>query len=220
MEPTKRRIAKIWKDSTGHTCFVCKQGEVWWLDNPELNQRAEEEQAGRHTGDPWEEEVRRHIAGTVPGTTMTRAETGVLVGEVLEIGLGLTVRERDQRAANRVARILRSLKWERRRVARGGAASGATSRRGPSTRRRVPVARTVLGHGKHAGNQCRTPVSQYPPLVPRPSPGKNQRNPRRRPKRLPEPASRDSLQEKVRRNWDTPGHRGTALKLKGKTVSH
>jgi predicted P-loop ATPase/ribosomal protein L37AE/L43A len=83
-------------------------GDPWWLETPELNALAAEEQSERlQQDDPWSEKVIEwagdwcEVAGDVS------------VYGVLETGLDLSVQQRDQRAANRVARILKAAGFER-----------------------------------------------------------------------------------------------------------
>ncbi|HYN38940.1 MAG TPA: VapE domain-containing protein, partial [Rhodospirillales bacterium] len=78
-----------------------RKGEAWWLETPELNSCASEEQADRYQGDAWEEPIRTWLENEIEwmengfaGRTPYRSPrpeplTEVTVGEILEKALGV-----------------------------------------------------------------------------------------------------------------------------------
>ncbi len=99
-----------------------RSGAVWWLDSPELNRVAEQEQAARYDGDPlgdliaaWlEHPTARYDCGS-PITPFTSTDESVSVPNVLLHCIGKPQEQWTQTDQNRVARCLRSLGWERYR---------------------------------------------------------------------------------------------------------
>jgi predicted P-loop ATPase len=79
--------------------------ETWWLDTPELNSAAEQEQADRYEGDAWEEPISSWLEVT--------DRKSVSVSEVLEICLLKPKANWTQFDKNRVSQSLRSLGWIR-----------------------------------------------------------------------------------------------------------
>lgn len=79
-----------------------KAGESWW-DVPQ--EAAQEEQAARAEGDPWDEVVDRYLTGKDRAT----------VAAVLEHGIGMTPDKFTKSAEMRVANILRRFGWTRRK---------------------------------------------------------------------------------------------------------
>jgi len=83
-----------------------QNAEKWWLDSDQLNHVAEDEQIDRLQHDAWEEPISRFITN--------RATVGV--GEILHDVLRIPLNEWTQIDQNRVARILRLFKSERRQI--------------------------------------------------------------------------------------------------------
>jgi predicted P-loop ATPase len=81
-------------------------GESWWLDNRELIEDAEEEQDARYQHDAWEKLICDYVG----------AKDWVTVGEILENVLHIEAGKWTQVDQNRVARCLRHMKWQRKRV--------------------------------------------------------------------------------------------------------
>jgi predicted P-loop ATPase len=80
--------------------------EPWWLDTTELDAAAAVEQADRYLTDVWDEPIRRYV----------KAKATVTIGEVLEDAIGRHIEEWTQPDANRVARCLRALGWQRKQI--------------------------------------------------------------------------------------------------------
>jgi predicted P-loop ATPase len=78
-------------------------GEAWWLDSEILSTAAAEVQRGRYQADAWEGPIREFVA----------ARRDVIVGDVLKDALHISVDKWGQGDANRVARCLKALGWER-----------------------------------------------------------------------------------------------------------
>ena len=79
------------------------EGRTWWMDTPDLNRLATQEQTARYEGDPWDELILPWLA---------RRDT-VSVAEVLTQCLEKRKDLWTQVDKNRVARCLRSQSWER-----------------------------------------------------------------------------------------------------------
>jgi predicted P-loop ATPase len=81
-----------------------ERGERWWLDTPELNDQAAEEQADRYETDPWQELVEEYCS----------PKDSVSIAEVLT---SIKPKDRwDRRDQMRVARCLKALGWDRHRA--------------------------------------------------------------------------------------------------------
>jgi predicted P-loop ATPase len=78
-------------------------GAVWWLDSVELNMEAEQQQAARFEGGPWDELISRWVIG----------REMVCVDDVLARCIEKPKANWTQADKNTVARCLRALKWER-----------------------------------------------------------------------------------------------------------
>jgi predicted P-loop ATPase len=78
--------------------------EPWHLDTKELNDDAEEEQTARYLHDAWEKPIAEFIANRI----------AVNVGEILKDALFITTDKWSQPDQNRVARVLRLFKWQRK----------------------------------------------------------------------------------------------------------
>jgi predicted P-loop ATPase len=85
-------------------------GEHWWLDTPELNSQAEEEQIDRYETDAWD-------ALIIPWAR-NRFSTGsnsVSIGEALELCLGISRDKWTKPDQMRVGRSFKAAGWERYR---------------------------------------------------------------------------------------------------------
>jgi hypothetical protein len=96
-----------------------RNGETWWIDDPDIIQDAIEEQRGRHAGDPWQDEVIKHAAAETgaqeaasEGKLDARGRGTVSVPEIL-VRLNIPLERRDNLAASRVARCLKAAGWEK-----------------------------------------------------------------------------------------------------------
>jgi putative DNA primase/helicase len=63
---------QLWAEALA--CFT--QADNWWLDTPELNTLAREEQAARREPDPWEPHIKRFVAGREEITVREILSTG------------------------------------------------------------------------------------------------------------------------------------------------
>jgi predicted P-loop ATPase len=86
------------------------QGDHWWLDSKELEGAAAKEQAVRLITDPWTDQIAQYLANYLRGETSRRHWIGVSIDELLS-HVGVALQDRQQRDANRVAAVLRSLGW-------------------------------------------------------------------------------------------------------------
>jgi predicted P-loop ATPase len=92
-----------------------RTGDPWWLETPDLNSQAGEEQFERFQQDPWHEEVIKWAEG------MRAQGCDVSVSEILQGCLQITVDRWDQKAENRVARCLKAGGFERYKKRNGKA---------------------------------------------------------------------------------------------------
>ena len=99
LEPLKRDRDQLWAEAV----HAYKAGEKWWLDD-ETEKLAAEVQEERRTTDVWEGPVLGYVAG----------QEWVQVADVLSNKLGLPVERHDQKAANRVASILKAAGWKQK----------------------------------------------------------------------------------------------------------
>jgi predicted P-loop ATPase len=83
-------------------------GTPWWIDNPDVNRAATEEQAGRYAGDPWDEAIQR----------LTKSNNELSMGQVLT-AVGVETGRQTQNEMNRVARCLKTRGWSRIQVGVG-----------------------------------------------------------------------------------------------------
>jgi putative DNA primase/helicase len=96
-------------------------GEAWWLNGPTLNDAAQDEQERRLSRDAWHEIIESWIENPVqrfdesghPIEPFQSTHDGVSVQDVLVHAIGKRVDAWTQIDANRVARTLRALKWDR-----------------------------------------------------------------------------------------------------------
>jgi predicted P-loop ATPase len=83
--------------------------EVWWLDDPSLNNAAAEEQDARFAADVWHERVAGYVNGL----------PDVSVPEILRVALEIPIERWTQSEQTRIARCLKHLGWERYRKRNG-----------------------------------------------------------------------------------------------------
>lgn len=103
-----------------------REGSVWWLDSVQLNRVAQEEQADRYEGDPWDEMIaawlehptRTHDACS-PVYAFTSSEESVSIHDVLVHAVGKRPEYWTHADKTRVGRCLRALGWERYRDREG-----------------------------------------------------------------------------------------------------
>lgn len=88
-----------------------KQGARWWLDDVQLKRAAEVEQRARYEADPWEPRIADWLEKEPRRIVSGHKET--TVEYLLESCINKQVKDWTQQDKNRVARVLRSLKWER-----------------------------------------------------------------------------------------------------------
>ena len=100
-----------------------RAGDTWWLEDQAMNQAAEDIQRARLTVDAWHEVVepwladpnQRHEESGHPVQPYTSMKGCVSIADVLVHAIGKRVDFWTQSDANRVARVLRALKWEKTR---------------------------------------------------------------------------------------------------------
>ncbi len=84
-----------------------RDGKLWWLDTPELNRAAEQEQADRYEGDAWD--------GPISTWLEKNGRDSVSISEVLNECLGKPKAYWTQSDKNRVSQSLQSHGWIRYR---------------------------------------------------------------------------------------------------------
>jgi hypothetical protein len=82
-----------------------RAAEIWWLPK-DIEQAAREEQENRQIGDPWETRVMEYA----------ELQGYASIPTILEKSLELPPAQQDRAAQNRVARILKGNKWERKQL--------------------------------------------------------------------------------------------------------
>jgi predicted P-loop ATPase len=113
-------------------------GEKWWLDTNELNEAATIQQAERYDGDAWDDLISAWLAkpeqrydGTGhPILPFTSTPQAVTVTDILNHAIGKRQDQWTQGDSNRVARVLKSMDWERFRHRIDGALVWEYRRRG------------------------------------------------------------------------------------------
>jgi predicted P-loop ATPase len=86
-------------------------GVAWWIVNPKVLELAEVEQADRYQGDAWDHEVAKYLNHL----SVTGGCNTVTVHQILTQAINMPTERQGQTDQNRVARILRSVGWERYR---------------------------------------------------------------------------------------------------------
>lgn len=99
IEGLREIVGQLWAEAV-HRYRV---GENWWLDDPEMENAAREEQAARYQGDVWSDKIDDYIEG----------KNEVSVYDVLS-SLSLDAQRMGQPEQNRVARELKRRGWERK----------------------------------------------------------------------------------------------------------
>jgi predicted P-loop ATPase len=115
---------QLWAEAVA--CY--RSNYAWWLDTAELTKAAEEQQAIRYEGDPWDEVISAWVSapaarwfGQEPAGPMDSDAESVTVQDILTHCIGKRQDQWTQVDKNRVARSLRALGFERyRRRARSG----------------------------------------------------------------------------------------------------
>jgi len=115
---------QIWAEA----CHRYRQGEIWWLDTPNLNQLAAEEQEDRYQAGVWDQIIEEWIADPtqrhawdpngrvhMPVTPFTSNRDRVTVLEVLLHAIGKDPDKIGQKDRNEVVRWLTHNKWEQKR---------------------------------------------------------------------------------------------------------
>jgi predicted P-loop ATPase len=90
---------QLWAEAVA--CY--RGGAVWWLDSVELNKEAEQEQAERFVGGPWDELVKRWVVG----------RDTVCIDDILTCCIEKPKATWTQADKNAVGSCLRALKWKR-----------------------------------------------------------------------------------------------------------
>ena len=114
-------------------------GEHWWLDEPGLVAEAQQQQAQRYHGDPWDDVIADFVQG----------RWTVSVPEIMTGALKLEPARQDQSAMNRVARSMRGMGWERKQQRIDGKLKWRYRRPDPATpdEEDTPGELTILGAG-------------------------------------------------------------------------
>lgn len=107
IEALARDRDQLWAEAV--TAF--QDGSVWWLDTPELNALASQEQEHRRTKDPWEQVIADWVE--------TNLSTRITVSQVLEKAVNKRVDTWTRADQMRVAACLVNLGFEKRRDGTG-----------------------------------------------------------------------------------------------------
>lgn len=102
IEALRRDRDQLWAEAV----VRCKGGASWWLDSTVLNEAAEEEQASRYDGDPWQDKIRVFIEN----------RDSVSIAEILGECIVKPAERWTQADRGRVGRCLRVFGWNDRRV--------------------------------------------------------------------------------------------------------
>jgi predicted P-loop ATPase len=95
-------VPQLWAEADD----AYRRGETWWLDGT-VEALAAEEQAARHEVDAWHDRIEEHLAQRVQW---------VLVTDILEKVIGVKSENHDQLCQKRVAGVLKTLGWVRRKT--------------------------------------------------------------------------------------------------------
>lgn len=119
LEALKRDRDQLWAEAYARV----QRGEPWHITDEVLLEAVEAEQQARREVDPWHEPIQHFIRGKRAVTVMELLDH---LGEEVSGGYGSPGSKTrklqfDQRAANRVARLLRELGWKRRQATVNGA---------------------------------------------------------------------------------------------------
>ncbi len=113
-----------------------RAGSVWWLDSPNLNRAAAEEQAERYEGDAWDGLISRWVEAPAerydkdghPIAGFSSNENWVTIEDVLGHCIGKPPHQWTQADKNRVGRCLRPRGWKYRRLGPRGSQEYGFSR--------------------------------------------------------------------------------------------
>jgi predicted P-loop ATPase len=98
LDSLKRDRDQLWAEAV----VRYEKGEPWWLDAPDLNKAAADEQEERYSADPWEEPVHRWILG----------QTEVTTADVLSFALQKRADQWTRADEIRIGAILTRLGWK------------------------------------------------------------------------------------------------------------
>jgi len=105
------RLASERNQLFGETVALYEMGALWWLDTPELNALAADEQEDRYLSDALQDKIAEYIA-TLPSVSVAEILTHVL--RLKDPG------EWDQGKQSRIVKCLEKLGWQRGRQRTGG----------------------------------------------------------------------------------------------------
>ena len=108
-----KAVAKIRDQLWAEARHRFEKGEVWHLDDDVLGTAAAEAQAERFETDPWHEAIE----------TWTQGKPEVSIDDILTEVVSLDRNKRGQLEQNRVAKVLKHLKWTRRLKRKNGSRS-------------------------------------------------------------------------------------------------
>jgi predicted P-loop ATPase len=106
IEKLARDRDQLWAEAVA----TYRAGKAWWLETPELNRQAEEEQSQRYEGSAWDGLILEWAEHRV-----AMGENSVSVAEALELCIQKRKGEWTQADETRVARCLSKAKWKRYR---------------------------------------------------------------------------------------------------------
>lgn len=128
IEALKRDRDQLWAEAR----HQFQAGAPWWLDTPDLNALANEQQADRYQGDAWDDPIRLYLDNEVRWVdngfgerhayVSNRAEPldDVSVAEIMEKALGMDKGRWTQADQNRVVRCLITMGFRQYRARIGG----------------------------------------------------------------------------------------------------
>lgn len=119
IEDLKRDKDQLWAEAV----VRYHRGDKWWLDSAELNLAGDRERANRYDGDPWDSIIAEWIERPAPRCDLTGHPImpfstdgdSTTIADVLTHAVGKRVDQWTQTDKARVARVLKSLGWERYR---------------------------------------------------------------------------------------------------------
>ncbi len=118
LEALERERDQLWAEAV----HLYRGKQPWWLDDPDLVQQASAQQDARYSADAWEDPIAQHLVGL----------RFVTIEQLLSGPLAMPRMHQDQRAMNRVSKVMRRLGWRKiRKRTSAGLAWGFEPGTGP-----------------------------------------------------------------------------------------
>ncbi len=110
LDALRRDRDQIWAEALD----AYNAGVPWWIDDPKIARLASDEQSARQTGDAWEADITAWLSSSTASAIVKR-EGGITTRDVLVEGLKMTPAEIHNGHEQRVAIVMRQLKWSQGR---------------------------------------------------------------------------------------------------------